>query len=62
MAGALWVSWEVFHEWPGKINLVAILEAKEGTRRVTRVPYSVTQVGHLEEDMVGHIGVNQGAT
>ena len=62
MAGALWVAWEVYHGWPGQITLVANLEAKEGPRQVTRVPYSVTQVGHLEEDMMGHTGVHQGTT
>ena len=41
--------------------MVAFLEAIEGLLLVSRVPYSVTQVGHLGEAMVGHIGVDRGA-
>ena len=60
MAGALSVAREVYHLWPGGTNMVAILEPKEGPLLVSRLPYSVTQVGHLGVSMLGHVGVELG--
>ena len=59
MAGALWVARKVNHGWPGQTTLVT-MEAKEGRFQVSRVPYSVTQMGHLGVAMVGQIGVEMG--